>query len=558
MSAANASTLPALALLLHGLCGRATTVQQADTTTETGQHTRSILTETHLLLATASFDAEKTLPGLLRSSVAHAAGHLLYTTPNRPVTGLKPMGVALVSAIEDARVDLLMIQQYPGLKGWFLPWLQADRDASTPGFSALIARMSRALIDDDYRDDDYWVNKARAMFRACTQAHGLHDYAGFRRVASILANDLGQMRVRYNPQQFVVPTPYRDDNTFQWTDPRAPPAQSSHALTSSSGRPQALVGQTPQGEREPDAQPRVGQEMELGCARYPEWDYQREMHRLDWCTVLEKRPGWNAMTTHDQTRPDFASLPRVAVLRHRTLTRAQPIRRQYEGEQLDLNAAIETVIERRLGLAPDGRYFMRSGHRARTSSILILLDLSESANDSIAGPTQSVLELEKQAAIMLAHSTANSQDRIAIHGFSSNTRSAVRYVRYLDFGVELSAVSCSQIQNAQAMHSTRLGAALRHAATFFEDESSDQHAIIVVTDGAPSDIDIFDPAYLVADAAQAIKELQPGLRAYCVALDPQADSCVKSMFGAHNYRVVLHPRALPRQLADLTRRLGAH
>jgi len=54
--------------------------------------------------------------------------------------------------------------------------------------------MNLALMDADYQDDNYWVNKARSLFEE--QADDLSNYAAFRGVGSILANDLGQMRVR--------------------------------------------------------------------------------------------------------------------------------------------------------------------------------------------------------------------------------------------------------------------------------------------------------------------------------------------------------------------------
>jgi nitric oxide reductase activation protein len=133
---------------------------------------------------------------------------------------------------------------------------------------------------------------------------------------------------------------------------------------------------------------------------------------------------------------------------------------------------------------------MRSGQQERISSVLILLDLSESANDRVGGSMQSILDMEKQSALMLARSTVRVRDRLAIHGFSSNTRADVNYFRLLNFGEPLNVRAEQAIQSVQAEYSTRMGAALRHAARFFADEPSDQHAIVVITDGAPSDMDV--------------------------------------------------------------------
>ena len=84
-------------------------------------------------------------------------------------------------------------------------------------------------MDPALADDNHWVNKARDLFEAQPD---LDDAAAFRRLASVLANDLGQMRVRFNPQQHAVPVPYRDDNSYLWDHGEsAQPPPEAHALT---------------------------------------------------------------------------------------------------------------------------------------------------------------------------------------------------------------------------------------------------------------------------------------------------------------------------------------
>src|SRR5207245_11527117 len=65
-----------------------------------------------------------------------------------------------------------------------------------------------------YTDPYHLVSKGRELFDAC--GDGLEDAAPFNEVAGILANDLGQMRVRFDPQRYRVEPAYRDDNTFLW------------------------------------------------------------------------------------------------------------------------------------------------------------------------------------------------------------------------------------------------------------------------------------------------------------------------------------------------------
>ena len=537
-----------LSWLLCGLAGRAMAVEALRRPTLDGPPSRPILAPSHLLVP----DSYTVLDGadrraLYRAAVAHAAAHLRYSPAAQPVLSLKPMGVAVVSAIEDARVERLLAADYPGVRRWFRPFVPPPPDPADLGFAALIQRMSRLLMDPSLHDDNHWVNKARALFEA--QAADLRDTAAFRRLASVLANDLGQMRVRFNPQQYAVPVPYRDDNAYLWDygDAAEPPPE---LTLGSQGVAPERRDAAPQGQDEPAP---AADETELGRYRYPEWDYKLGRSRPDWCTVIEKLPGWTG------TPPPAPAGPaqRLALPQSRRLSRARRLRRQWEGDDIDLNAAIEVLIDRRLDLAPDARFFMRPGSQPCASSTLVLLDLSASANDLASDAGAAVLDLEKRAAMLLAQATSGDGDRIAVHGFCSDTRAAVYYYRLLEAGAPIAA-ALGRIGGAQARYSTRLGAALRHAGALALQVPGERRAIIVVTDGEPSDIDVHDPRYLVDDAREAVLELRGrGVGVHCVALDAQAEPQLRAMFGFRGYRIVTSPAALPQALIRAYARTAA-
>jgi nitric oxide reductase NorD protein len=533
----------ALSLLATGLTGNDIEVQTD------GQQLRAVLTDGHLVLPGAITGQQR--PS--RAAVAHAAAHRRYSAPGRPVRGLKPMGIAIVSAIEDARVERLMSRDYPGLRRWFL-----DSSAPRPApddlsFAGLVTRMDRVLMDPRQQDDNHWVNKARSLFEETVARAGLHDYDAFRSIAAILANDLGQMRVRFDPQQHVVPAPYRDDNSYLWDFgvARPPPEDAvslQQATAPRSPMPVDAAGEAPPGEAaEPD--PR------RFC--YPEWDHRIDRLRPDWCTVIEKLPAWQGLVRpSDTSRPPQAPL---ALARARRVNRARRLRRQWEGDDIDLNAAIEVLIDRRLRLQPEPRMFMRTGTDLGVSSILVLLDLSESANDRAAAGTMSLLDIEKQAALLLAGAATRDGDRFAVHGFSSNTRAEVYYTRLIEFGATPTPASRAQVAAVQARYSTRIGAAIRHATAQLQHEPVAQRAILLVTDGTPTDIDVHDPRYLIEDARAAVLEArQAGVRSYCVAVDAGADAYARRIFGSRNYCIATDPRGLPAQLQRACARLAAN
>ncbi len=552
-----ALSLPSLGLLLNGLAGVMLQLQPRHQTALNGLPLRPVLAPDHLLLP----DDYTALDGhdrysIYRAAVAHAVAHLRYSTPGLPSQTLKPMGIAMVSAIEDARVERLLVRDYPGVQGWFLEFLKRGVKPHGLDFSALLGRMNLALMDVHYQDDNYWVNKARRLFEA--QAVDLHNYAEFRRLASILANDLGQMRVPFRAQRYVVPEAYRDDNSFLWdfNDANAPPPEPLKLQVQGPVQKQQESAQAPPPPDDPSGE-LPATETELGRYTYPEWDRRLSLLRADWCTVIEKLPVWQGRATiQAHEKAGVTDIPIVPLFRSRHLSRTRRLRRQWEGDDIDLNAAIEVMVDQRMDLSPDPRLFMRAGSEEQASSILVLLDLSESTNDCVGTRMESILDVEKKAALLLAQSVMLSDDRIAVHGFSSNTRAEVSYYRLLEFGAPLDANATKMIRSMSGRYSTRMGAALRHATTCLAHERTDHRAILLITDGAPSDVDVYEPQYLIEDARAAVHEgRRSGVQTFCVALDPQADPYVRNIFGWNNYRIVDEPSSLSGQLSTLYARL---
>ncbi|MFT4101967.1 MAG: VWA domain-containing protein [Burkholderiaceae bacterium] len=564
--------LASLALLARGLSGIDVRVQPL---AESALR-RAVLVGTRLLLPDRVGDAR-----VRRAMVAHAVAHLRYSTPGGRAHGLTPMGIAVISAIEDARVERLLGREFPGLRGWFIESLAPAPDPLDLRFEALIARMDRALSVPGWRDGNHWVDKARRLFDETAANAGLDDGRAFRAVASILANDLGQMRVRFEPRAYEVPALHRDDNSHLWDfgESQAPDDEAillrqarATVLPSVADRGQARDAVRREGEGEgagAGAGGDVGEREDggagdstIGRHRYPEWDRRLERLRPDWCTVIEKRPARQdrpASRDRDHGPVGGARIAPLALPRAHRIDRAQRLRRQWDGEDIDLDAAIDVWIDRRLRLRPDARLFRRAGKGPRPVSVLVLLDLSASVND-IGATGRSLLDIEKQAALLLAASSAGGIDRLAIDGFSSNTRAEVRYDRLLDFGRPLDEGVRAMIDGIRGRHSTRLGAALRHATRRLagEPDGDGQRAIVVVTDGAPSDIDVHDPRYLIEDARQAVMQArEAGVRVACLAVDGAAEASLKRIFGWHHYGIVDDPRSLPARLASMSRRLAA-
>jgi nitric oxide reductase activation protein len=165
----------------------------------------------------------------------------------------------------------------------------------------------------------------------------------------------------------------------------------------------------------------------------------------------------------------------------------------------------------------------------------LLLDLSVSTARQIDDNGRTLLDCEREAAEQAIAAFDNDYTRIALHGFASNGRSEVRYLRLKDFGSPYGDEHRRRLQELQPAWSTRFGAALRHAGECMAAEKSPSKTIILVTDGEPSDIDVFDPKYLVEDARNAVDMLAAhGVRSQCLSVDPKSHSRICEIFGRQN------------------------
>lgn len=536
--------------LLQGLLGRHIQLLVAPEHAQAGQALplRPVLSADRLLLPHGLASARHSAQDIGRAAMAHAVAHLRYSTPAKPAGSLKPMSMAVISALEDHRVERLLAQDLPGVRHWFRRGIASSTQAEDLSFPGLMIRLDRALADPQRTDGNHWVEKARELFEA-QAAIDLHDYDAFRRIGSVLANDLGQLRVPFRAQQYVVPAPYRDDHGYLWQLPDPPDQPLPVSFTSPEPR---------QDERNNDASitQKVSASPEIELARfcYPEWDERAGIQREDWTTVLEKRPGWRIASPR---APHATAQQRMALRMPQRISRTH-WRRSFEGEHLDLNAAVDTMVALRSKLPPDARLFKAASAQAAASSVLVLLDLSQSTQDKLAPLGPSMLELERTAALMLAHAVGGdrSADRLAIHGFHSDGRERVSYYRLLDFGEVLGEQAEAMIAQAPARYSTRMGCALRHASHCLARENAEHRALLLVTDGAPSDIDVHLPAYLVEDARAAVFAARhAGLSVHALAVDPAADRYIHRIFGARGYGIVDSPATLPVRLRDAYMRL---
>jgi hypothetical protein len=503
----------------------------------------------------AGFGGERA-DAIYLAAVAHAGAHLVHSSHRFPVGRLKALQIALVSLIEDARVEALALREMPGLRRLWLPFHTATPSGQATA-AGLMTRLSRALIDPNYEDFDAWVSKGRGLFTAAAERWS--DPAISREIGGLLGNDIGQMRLQFNAKSYVVEPAYRDDNLALWDfgdQPDAPSETIELAVDSIRiERREDAGGHSTDENAKPDETLRARASAVtlldgLPVATYPEWDYAAGIERADWTTILEADA---ALSTSPLALPaDSDAMRRITRLtRDASIGRRLRLKGQREGDALDIDAAIAASIDRRSGYVSEPRVYQRDAPGPRDLALLLLMDLSQSTADrDRSGRT--VLDVECKAAAIMTTAVETANDAIAVHGFSSDGRERVRYLRIKGFDEPMDTVVRARLAGLRSSHSTRLGPALRHAGSTLAQRRAFRRVLLVLTDGEPSDIDVPDPQYFAEDARRAVQQLRRrGIDLFAFGIGGGKFTQLDRIFGERHALRVPRIEVLPQRVMQL-------
>lgn len=472
---------------------------------------------------------------LTRARAAHAAAHLAYGGEPQPRAKLKPIQRALLETLEDARVDWLAMQALPGLRTLWSPFHVADASWGM-GFDALLARLAHALFDPAHEDGHAWIAKVRRLFFAPDGQLALTTPDRLRDAASLLGHDIGQMRLPFNPAGWRVEPAYRDDNHHLWrADDSLPPSATpleredadSHGTGDDDDRtmerpPPQASGGAGQGE---GAAAALWSEAPLRMLKYPEWDRLIARLRPDWCTVIESRP---LEAGGDELRARLLSAARRTRPDRRCHAGRPGSGRERDGEALHTDALIEAGIALRTHTRPPSRLYRAPRPHDSGRDVLLLIDASASTAQPCADG-RPLLEHLRDAALLAAHALQRDGHLVRVWAFASDTRHRVR-VQHLKDARDgaLDARVCARAAGLRSHGSTRIGAALRHAAAH---PVGERPLILLLTDGEPHDIDVHDPRYLLEDLKQAVREARrKGSEVRCLHVGPAAPATLRGAF----------------------------
>ena len=282
----------------------------------------------------------------------------------------------------------------------------------------------------------------------------------------------------------------------------------------------------------------------------PEWDHSIQRYRGDWCRVfLRETPGGDlgftarTLARHGglvkQLRRTFEAL-RESDATHK---------REPFGDDVDLDAAVESFISMRRGEEPNPRVYLRHTKTARNVAVSFLVDVSGSTSGWIN-------ETEKEALVLLCESLETLGDRYAIYGFSGRTRERCDIFAVKSFAESYNDEVKRRIAGMAPQDYTRMGAAIRFARGELLRTEARTRIMITLSDGRPDDRDGYRGRYGIEDTRRALFETRfQGIHPYCITIDAEAADYLPYMYGRANFSIVDRVEKLPFQVSDVYRRI---
>jgi nitric oxide reductase NorD protein len=316
---------------------------------------------------------------------------------------------------------------------------------------------------------------------------------------------------------------------------------------------------------------------------YDEWDYSMNDYRRNWCRLREIVPEGDDGEFYSRTLRQYAEmLPQI----RRHFQRIRPasyrtVRGLEDGDDFDLDRAVEHRVARAMGNSPDPRVYKDRKKEARDVATLFLLDMSASTDEPIHQDYRSfadtddpddwfkvwqrrggrqrprrIIDVNKEALVIMAQALEEIGDSYAIMGFSGHGRDNVEFYVIKEFDRELSDEVKARVGAVEPKRSTRMGTAIRHAREKFKDVGSRAKHVILLSDGFPQDFDYGHDrrsnAYGIQDTMVALKELEmAGVMPFCITVDRTGHDYLRQMCAPQRYLVIDDITSLPKQLPKI-------
>jgi nitric oxide reductase NorD protein len=289
-----------------------------------------------------------------------------------------------------------------------------------------------------------------------------------------------------------------------------------------------------------------------GGVQYPEWVDRLKRLEPRYATVYasdaaEGDGAWARDALRDHSAIVRQLRDRFSLLRARRLR----LRAQRSGDELDLDACVNALIDMHLQRVPSDRLYQESRSSRHSLAITILVDVSGSTKELLPDG-QRVIDVERLSVVLASEALASLGDPFSILAFSGKSRHDVRVAAIKGFTENDLGAMHRRVSALEPDDNTRLGAAVRHATVLLRGQPAHRRVLLIVSDGRPHDVDWYWEDAAVEDSRIAILEARAaGVHTFCVTVDSKEADYLPHLFGEGRYWVLSNPIELPKALIRL-------
>jgi nitric oxide reductase NorD protein len=155
----------------------------------------------------------------------------------------------------------------------------------------------------------------------------------------------------------------------------------------------------------------------------------------------------------------------------------------------------------------------------------------------------------RDSLMLFGEALSSTGDQFAFYGFSSLKRNFVRFHEIKAFDRPLDSLARGRIAALKPGYYTRMGAAVRRSTQLLEKVPANRRLMIILSDGKPHDIDLYEGRYGIEDTRMALIEARElGIKPFCVTIDREGAGYLPHLFGPAGYTIVRKPEDLPDRL----------
>ncbi|MCI0856099.1 MAG: hypothetical protein J4N98_05380 [Chloroflexi bacterium] len=327
---------------------------------------------------------------------------------------------------------------------------------------------------------------------------------------------------------------------------------------------------------------------------YDEWDFRAADYRPGWCCVLEQTLEEGSDEFFEETLREHSALV-AETQRQFELLRPElfrKIKRLHDGEDFDLDLVVDYLVEKQAGYSYTDKLYWRRNKVERDVAVVLLLDMSASTDEEIEKrkqkykdepdfdndprryfqwlaqrraqqavvPPKRIIDLEKEATVLMIKALETIGDTYGIYGFSGYGRDNVEFYVIKDLDEPFSDTVMRRIDKIAPIRSTRMGPAIRHATYKLDEYDAKVKILFLVSDGRPQDHgygrDRTEKEYAIHDTKQALVEAKrKGITPFALTVDKEGHDYLGQMCEDMGYEVLDDIATLPSRLPTLYRKL---